>query len=343
MSWRAPAASGRKLVTETENRNWTMRIRKEEEVNAKVNPEGFQMHSAVRVADVPVDFKVGLGRPEWGASPGFNPNDRGWDEFRRCMNEKAACPRDRNAYPQTYAQDTGWLLAQSRGEEHRASEAKRLQQQPVRIGHGWLEDPVLLWASGRRREEYTEAAAPAVSSTALALGELPDVEAQTVVSAAPPSWLSAAAPAGSAASACAPLRSSLSASPPARGSGVSASPPMSRDAGSALSRTAPAGQWRGGAPLAEPPAPSAATQLSAASSLPALRAGGDAEALLRRREAKLSQIMEKSRRFLKNGERGDVWFRGRPRTDATYFQNHFAKINGNLLPHKVPNQIPKRS
>ncbi|CAK0822752.1 unnamed protein product [Prorocentrum cordatum] len=203
-------------------------------------------------------------------------------------------------------------------------QAERLRVQPLCMGHGWL--PNL------SPEDALAASAGAA-------------EARSVVSAAPPSALSAAAPASvvsaagpevvSQLSVAPPARSALSASAPALRSALSAAAPSGLAGQSALAPTAPPAAASCVAPAAPLRGGHPASQLSAASSLPALREGGDARALLQRREAKLGRLVERSRAYLKNGERGEAWFKGRPRTDATYFQEHFARNNGGLPPHKV--------
>lgn len=120
---------------------WSQRIQKEG-INAKTRPEGFSVRAAVSVPDVPSKFKPGQMDPREASGAGFDPRTIGWDpkgtmttEFRRCMNQQKACPRERHMFPETCQQEIGWIQAQ-RGKLQQRSEPAG--SRPTRLGIGWL-------------------------------------------------------------------------------------------------------------------------------------------------------------------------------------------------------------
>mmetsp|Transcript_43177 Transcript_43177/g.92112 ORF Transcript_43177/g.92112 Transcript_43177/m.92112 type:complete len:313 (+) Transcript_43177:53-991(+) len=100
---------------------WAQRIEKES-VNARSKPSGgFSVRAAVSVPDVPAKFKPGHIDPsskDMGTD--FDPVKLGWDpqgtmtkDFRRCINSQTAGPRDRHQFPETAAQELGWIQARA--------------------------------------------------------------------------------------------------------------------------------------------------------------------------------------------------------------------------------------
>eukprot|EP00931_Biecheleriopsis_adriatica_P090923 TRINITY_DN64829_c0_g1_i1.p1 TRINITY_DN64829_c0_g1~~TRINITY_DN64829_c0_g1_i1.p1 ORF type:complete len:305 (+),score=63.23 TRINITY_DN64829_c0_g1_i1:31-945(+) len=121
---------------------WAQRIAKEEVVNARAHPGGFSVRAAVNIPDVPSKFKPGHIDPKKASSDGFDPNTLGWDpqgsmttNFRRCMNQQSAGPRQRYMFPETCQQEIGWIQA-ARGET--CERAEPAGSKPTRLGVGWL-------------------------------------------------------------------------------------------------------------------------------------------------------------------------------------------------------------
>ncbi|CAK8996548.1 unnamed protein product [Durusdinium trenchii] len=120
---------------------WTQRIHKEE-INARSRPDGFSVRAAVSVPDVPRKFKPGHMDPREASGGGFNPATLGWDptgpvtkEFRRCMNQHTAVPRERHLFPETCQQEIGWIQGNCGKLAHRSEPAG---SKPTRLGVGWL-------------------------------------------------------------------------------------------------------------------------------------------------------------------------------------------------------------
>jgi len=122
---------------------WTQRIHKEE-INARSRPSGgFSVRAAVSVPDVPTKFKPGHMDPREASGGGFNPSKLGWDpkgpmskEFRRCMNQQNAVPRQRHLFPETCQQEIGWI--QGTGGGVLANRSEPAGSKPTRLGVGWL-------------------------------------------------------------------------------------------------------------------------------------------------------------------------------------------------------------
>jgi hypothetical protein len=87
---------------------WAQRIQKEE-INCKVNPDGFLVHGAIRTLDVPKRFKPGHCDPtKPPPDEGFPAGSKNRKDLERCLREKEAPRRDRYLWPETSCQDHGW-------------------------------------------------------------------------------------------------------------------------------------------------------------------------------------------------------------------------------------------
>lgn len=101
------------MVTANEQILWTQRILKEDAVNAKVNPDGFSLRSAVRILGVPADFKPNLADPtRKEAPPSFEPGGTLAKALRKELKAQLAGPRERHIWPETSYQEHGWLMSQ---------------------------------------------------------------------------------------------------------------------------------------------------------------------------------------------------------------------------------------
>lgn len=121
VSGTGPMPSGG-VLTVNDGILWAQRIQKES-INARSKPSGgFSVRACVGgVPDVPRQFKPGHVDPtskEIGTD--FDPAKVGWDpngtmarEFRRCLNLQSAGPRERHQFPETSAQEHGWLQARA--------------------------------------------------------------------------------------------------------------------------------------------------------------------------------------------------------------------------------------
>lgn len=109
------------MLTANDHLLWTQRIEKENPVNAKVNPDGFDLHGAIRKMDVPKRFKPGHSDPS--KSPpdeGFEPGSKMRKKLEACLVEKEATRRDRYLWPETCYQEHGWFQKDpARGPEKR--------------------------------------------------------------------------------------------------------------------------------------------------------------------------------------------------------------------------------
>ncbi|CAE7657764.1 Epn2 [Symbiodinium pilosum] len=120
---------------------WAQRIQKEE-INAKSRPDAFSVRAAVSVPGVPTKFKPGHMDPREASGSGFSPAALGWDpastmttEFRRCMNQQSAGPRERHLFPETSQQEIGWIQGNCGKPAQRSAPAG---SEPTRLGVGWL-------------------------------------------------------------------------------------------------------------------------------------------------------------------------------------------------------------
>jgi len=285
---------------------WTQRIEKEARVNLKPTSGGFSVRSAITVMDVPVRFKPGHCDPS-KPSGGFHPEDFGWDPqgpttktFRRAMMEKESIPRERFLFPQTTTHDVGWLMMPPGDPSERTSRPPK-----DRLGIGWRPGGCSSVAPSAPPPLRTESEAEPVLE-----------RASSCVSAAPPI--------GSQVSATAPLSleqadasaSRVSAAAPSQLSRSGQQQVLSRMNRSCSSLSA-----------AEP------SQLSRATSVPGLLQA-DPVAYTVRREKKLTKAFEESRKYHNKGEHGQRWGRPLGETDATSFQNAFAKSTGGVPLHK---------
>jgi len=297
---------GRPVPTTAESLMWAQRIHKEEIVNARANPT-FSLRNAVTVLDVPMKFKPGHIDPSQnkGLKP-FDPADHGWDpqgpdatEFRRCMKEQVAGPRDRQAYPMTSAQEHGWLLMQG-GEP-----VDRVRQKKCRLGFGWE------WKAPAQYSQSTANPPPVY----LAAG------GSQVAPPAASSTLSAVAP---------PAPSRLSVCPPPTASVLSNSPPsfVSAARASQVSMNAPT-EFSG-------ISAASGSQLSRATSLPALNEHPADR--LHRQEKKLGSAFKESQRFHKHGDRGQQYDKPLAATDVTKFDDDFSKAAGMPLYKTIGSQ-----
>jgi len=119
---------------------WAQRIGKEA-INARSRPGGFSVRAAVSVTDVPTKFKPGHMDPREASGAGFEPEVLGWEpqgkmstEFRRCINQQTAGPRERQLWPETCQQEIGWILGIA-GKTGARSEPAGMK--PTRLGVGW--------------------------------------------------------------------------------------------------------------------------------------------------------------------------------------------------------------
>lgn len=293
--------SGRNVPNIQDSILWTQRIEKEDKVNAK-SKAAFSVRAAVSVEDVPAKFKPGHVNPRENMSmDGFDPAKAGWDpkgkeaqEFRRCVAMQFAGSRARYAYPETSYQEHGWLLLPP------GDAVARMHKKKIRYGLGWV------W---KHPSEWSESnpAPPAV----------PNVDASSCLSAAPPSALSAIP------------ESQLSALK--RGSGV-----LPKISGSKLAASAPhllaPSQLSVSAPSdLSSMAPSTVSKSSSVPDMePAQR--------LRRREAKLAERLCEVNEFSNTGWRGNRYYRPLGMTDATAFADNFAKATGGVPLYKFGKQ-----
>eukprot|EP00440_Ansanella_granifera_P059341 gb/GFBE01064323.1/.p1 GENE.gb/GFBE01064323.1/~~gb/GFBE01064323.1/.p1 ORF type:complete len:319 (+),score=40.68 gb/GFBE01064323.1/:1-957(+) len=133
-----PAGPG---LTASEQLLWAQRIQKES-INAKARQGGFSVRAAVSVPDVPTKFKPGHMDPREASGSGFDPKVVGWDpagtmttDFRRCMNQQTAGPRERHLFPETAQQEIGWIQGRCGKPKERSEPAG---SKPTRLGVGWL-------------------------------------------------------------------------------------------------------------------------------------------------------------------------------------------------------------
>lgn len=293
--------SGRNVPNIQDSILWTQRIEKEDKVNAK-SKAAFSVRAAVSVEDVPAKFKPGHVNPRENMSmDGFDPAKAGWDpkgkeaqEFRRCVAMQFAGSRERYAYPETSYQEHGWLLLPP------GDAVARMRKKKIRYGLGWVWKHPADWSE-------SNPAPPAV----------PNVEACSSLSAAPPSALSAIPESQLAA-----LKRGSGVLPKISGSKLAASAPhllapsqLSVSAPSDLSSMAP-------------------STVSKSSSVPDM---GPAQRL-RRREAKLAERLREVNEFSNTGWRGNRYYRPLGMTDATAFADDFAKATGGIPLYKFGKQ-----
>eukprot|EP00928_Gymnodinium_smaydae_P008596 TRINITY_DN13126_c0_g4_i1.p1 TRINITY_DN13126_c0_g4~~TRINITY_DN13126_c0_g4_i1.p1 ORF type:complete len:308 (-),score=77.24 TRINITY_DN13126_c0_g4_i1:170-1093(-) len=303
------------FLTVNDNIIWRQRIEKEEKVNCKPTSGGFCVRNVVSVMDVPTKFKPGHIDPSKPAEGGFKPEDYGWKpddkivkEFRSALLAKESCPRERYLYPQTSAQDHGWLLRPP------GDLAERIRPSPKdRLGLGW-----------RNKPSTVAPAAP--PPAAAAAGKRAEPASKSNVSANKPlSQLSFGLPVPPAATGA---HSQLSAAAPSRLS--AAAPPRSRlsvAAASNLSASAPKlGQSANG------------TQLSRATSLPSALL--PPMALAERREKVLVEAFDDTAIYLNKGEKGRLWGHPLGQTDVTKFANDFLIATGGVPLHKYGKTAP---
>eukprot|EP00747_Dinoflagellata_sp_TGD_P184430 gnl/TRDRNA2_/TRDRNA2_40037_c0_seq1.p1 gnl/TRDRNA2_/TRDRNA2_40037_c0~~gnl/TRDRNA2_/TRDRNA2_40037_c0_seq1.p1 ORF type:complete len:377 (-),score=60.52 gnl/TRDRNA2_/TRDRNA2_40037_c0_seq1:165-1199(-) len=121
---------------------WTQRIEKEEECVRKGGPAQFSVRAAISGTDVPVKFKPGHMHPGDAMKPGehFDCSAVGWSrdskiakEFRRCIAQQTAGPRERHQFPVTTYQELGWCQSMSGHPSERS-----VAVPPLQNGIGWV-------------------------------------------------------------------------------------------------------------------------------------------------------------------------------------------------------------
>lgn len=99
---------------------WRQLCQKEKDLQHKAPRSAFAIRSAINKEEVPSKFKPCQLDPSGVDAPslrGFDPEVYGWDpkgelalEFGKCRKRALAPPAQRFLYPETSAQDQGWIL-----------------------------------------------------------------------------------------------------------------------------------------------------------------------------------------------------------------------------------------
>jgi len=128
------------FLTSKDQLLWSQRIEKER-INEKVNPESYQIRSAINHLDVAKRFKPGHIDPKNPAvADGFHPASKYAKELKMRLEKAEAPLRDRVMFPETCMQEQGWYQkdpARGPEKEGRTSIAGAL---PI-VGIGWSHKP----------------------------------------------------------------------------------------------------------------------------------------------------------------------------------------------------------